>query len=280
MEPSNTSVVNLTIGQYDLVYNSLSFTIAAMGAAFVFFLMARTTVAYKFQRVTEVAALIVGIACYHYVRMFMSWTAAYTHAAGTTFYTPTGELFNEAYRYADWLLTVPLLLVELIAVLYLTGAKRAGTIRNLVIAAALMIVTGYPGEVATDNTTRFIWGVISTIPFVYILFVLWTEVGIAIKRESPEVANLLTNIRLLLLASWGVYPIAYMMPFFPSINAADALVYKQLGYSIADVVAKPLYGLMIYAIARLKTQQENAASPDGALVPHDDTVASPNSNAI
>ncbi|MBC8142541.1 MAG: bacteriorhodopsin [Armatimonadetes bacterium] len=279
MEPSNTSVVSLTLGQYDIVYNSLSFTIAAMGAAFVFFLMARATVAYKFQRVTEVAALIVGIACYHYVRMFGSWTAAYTHTAGTNGYTPTGELFNEAYRYADWLLTVPLLLIELIAVLYITGNRRAGMVRNLVIAAVVMIVTGYPGEVATDTPTRLIWGTISTIPFVYILFVLWTEVGEAMKRETPEVASLLFGIRLLLLASWGVYPIAYLMPLFP-IGAADALVFKQVGYSIADVVAKPLYGLMIYAIARLKTQQENAPAPDGASVPHDDTVASPGSKAI
>jgi len=279
MDPNNISLIDLNIGQYDLVYNSLSFTIAAMGAAFVFFLMARQTVAYKFQRVTEVAALIVGIACYHYVRMFGSWTAAYTHEAGSLVYKHTGELFNEAYRYADWLLTVPLLLIELIAVLYITGNRRAGLVRNLVIAAVIMIVTGYPGEVAADTPTRLIWGTISTIPFVYILFVLWTEVGEAMKRESPEVAGLLFGIRLLLLASWGVYPIAYLLPLL-KINPADALVFKQVGYSIADVVAKPLYGLMIYAIARLKTQQEDAPAPDGATVPHDDTVASPNSKAI
>ena len=262
----------LTLGQYDMVYNSLSFTIAAMGAAFVFFLMARGTVAYKFQRVLEVGAIIVGIACYHYVRMFNSWTEAYTHEAGTAVYTATSVLFNEAYRYADWLLTVPLLLVELIAVLYITGSQRGSLIMKLVIAAVLMIVLGYPGEVSSSVPTRLFWGTLSTIPFLYILWVLWTQVGIAIPKESPAVGSLMFGLRLLLLASWGVYPIAYLMPLFP-IDPADALVLKQVGYSIADVVAKPMYGLMIYAIARLKTQQENAPAPDGALVPHDNTVA-------
>ncbi|MBC7808925.1 MAG: bacteriorhodopsin [Akkermansiaceae bacterium] len=270
---------NLTIGQYDMVFNSLSFTIAAMGAAFVFFLLARTTVAYKFQRVLEVGALITGIACYHYVRMFGSWTAAYQHESGSAVYTATNELFHEAYRYADWLLTVPLLLVELVAVLYITQSRRSSLMTKLVIAAVLMIVTGYPGEVSANTTVRLGWGFVSTIPFVYILFVLWTEVGNAMKNESDEVKGWLFSLRLLLLASWGVYPIAYLLPLF-NLDPAVALVGKQVGYSIADVVAKPIYGLMIYAIARIKTQQEKAAAPDGALVPHDAPLASSGSAVI
>lgn len=256
----------LTLGQYDLVYNALSFTIAAMGAAFVFFLLARNTVAYKYQRVMVIAAIIVGIAAYHYVRMFASWSAAFTHNG--TAYTPTGEVFNEAYRYADWLLTVPLLLVELIAVLNITGQQRSGLVARLVIAGALMIGLGYPGEISSDATIRLVWGTLSTIPFVYILYVLWRDVGVVMARESPQVRVLLRNLRLLLLASWGVYPIAYLIPLL-SLDPAFALVARQVGYSIADVVAKPAYGLLIYAIARIKTQQERADAPAGALVAAD-----------
>ena len=252
----------LTLGQYDLVYNALSFTIAAMGAAFVFFLLTRNTVAYKYQRVMVIAAIIVGIAAYHYVRMFSSWSAAFSHTG--TAYTPTGVLFNEAYRYADWLLTVPLLLVELIAVLHITGQQRSGLIARLVVAATLMVGLGYPGELSLDVGTRLVWGTLSTIPFIYILYVLWRELDVVMARESVEVRILLRNLRLLLLASWGVYPIAYLLPLL-NIDPALALVSRQVGYSIADVVAKPAYGLLIYAIARTKTQQEQADAPDGAL---------------
>lgn len=253
---------NLSLDQYDMVYNALSFTIAAMGAAFVFFLLARNTVAYKYQRVTMIAAVIVGIAAYHYVRMFASWNAAFNHTGAT--YTPTNERFNEAYRYADWLLTVPLLLAELIAVLNLTAKQRSGLTTRLVIAAILMIVLGYPGEVTADTTTRFVWGILSTIPFVYILYVLWGELGTVMANETPEVRDLLSNLRWLLLASWGVYPIAYLLPFL-HLDAATALVGRQVGYSIADVVAKPIYGLMIYSIIRIKTQQDKVEAPVGAL---------------
>lgn len=256
----------LTLGQYDIVYNALSFTIATMGAAFVFFLLARNTVAYKYQRVMMVAAIIVGIAAYHYVRMFASWNAAFSHTG--TSYAPTNELFNEAYRYADWLLTVPLLLVELIAVLSITGRQRSGLIARLVVAAVLMVALGYPGEISPDVTTRLLWGTLSTIPFIYILYALWSEVGAAMAREPAEVRVLFRNLRLLLVASWGVYPIAYLLPLL-NLDPALALVGRQVGYSIADVVAKPAYGLLIYAIARIKTQQQNAEAPAGALVAAD-----------
>lgn len=259
----------LSLGQYDLVYNSLSFTIAAMGAAFVFFLLSRSTVGYRYQRVVEVAAIIVGIACYHYIRMFSSWIAAFTHSGMG--YTPTNELFNEAYRYADWLLTVPLLIVEIISVIYVTGQHRSGLVSKLVIAAVLMIVLGYPGEVSADATARFVWGTLSSIPFVYIVAVLWQEVGKAMERETEEVRSLLFIVRLVLLASWGVYPIAYLLPLL-HLDPAVALVGKQVGYSIADVVAKPAYGLLIYAIARIKTQQEKTEAPDGAFAPRDGAV--------
>ena len=252
----------LNIGQYDLVYNSLSFTIAAMGAAFVFFVMARNTVAYKYQRVMMIASIIVGIAAYHYVRMFGSWTAAFTHSGNT--FAPTNELFNEAYRYADWLLTVPLLLVELIAVLSITAKKRSSLTARLVTAAVLMILLGYPGEIATNAQAHFIWGVLSTIPFVYILYVLWAELGTVVANETPEVASLIRKLRVLLLASWGTYPIAYLFHFL-TIDPASILVGRQVGYSIADVLAKPIYGLMIYGIIRIKTMQEKADAPAGAL---------------
>ncbi len=253
---------NLTFGQYDLVYNTLSFTIATMGAAFVFFLLARTTVAYKYQRVMTIAAIIVGIAAYHYVRMFASWSAAFGSMDGM--FVPTGEIFNEAYRYADWLLTVPLLLVELVAILAITGQQRKSLVARLVVASVLMIALGYPGELTLELAPRLVWGTLSTIPFIYILYVLWGELNVAMASESSEVRILLRNLRFLLIASWGVYPIAYLLPLL-NLDPALALVGRQVGYSIADVIAKPAYGLLIYAIIRIKTQQEQADAPEGVL---------------
>ncbi|RMH64933.1 MAG: xanthorhodopsin [Bacteroidetes bacterium] len=241
----------LTPGQFSLVYNMLSFTVASMLAAFVFFVMARGNLAPKYRISMMVSALVVGIAAYHYWRIFGSWNDAYALSGGM--YTPTGEPFNDAYRYVDWLLTVPLLLVELVLVMGLERKKQESLLTRLIIAAALMIATGYPGEIATDNTTRAIWGFVSTLPFVYILYVLWAELGKSIPNQPPRAQVLLKNTRLLLLLTWGFYPIAYMAPFF-GLTGSGAEIVLQVGYSIADVAAKAGYGLMIYAIARAKTE--------------------------
>jgi bacteriorhodopsin len=167
----------------------------------------------------------------------------------------SGEPFNDGYRYMDWLLTVPLLVAELVAVLALPKEKSGNLTARLVIAAVLMIVLGYPGETSTDVATRAIWGFLSTLPFVYILWVLWGELNKAAGTQPPYVQILLRNTRLLLLGTWGFYPIVYLLPM-AGISGSAALVGVQVGYSIADVLAKCGYGVMIFMIARAKMAAE------------------------
>jgi len=244
--------------QYMLVYNVFSFTIAAMFAAFIFFIVGRSQVGPKYRPALLVSSLVVAIACYHYFRIFNSFEGAYALTDGS--YTPTGTPFNDAYRYVDWLLTVPLLLVELVSVLGLPKSKSGQLLSKLSLAAVLMIVTGYPGEISSDISTRAIWGAISTVPFVYILYVLWVQLGQVMTGQSAEVNKLFQNIRLLLLATWGFYPITYLLPQL-GVSADSAVVGIQIGYAIADVLAKAGYGVMIYAIARTKSA-EDGTLPD------------------
>jgi bacteriorhodopsin len=70
---------------------------------------------------------------------------------------------------------------------------------------------------------------------------------------------LVKNIRLLTLATWGFYPITYCLPYF-GIDPSASVVGIQMGYAIADILAKCGYGVMIYNIAKLKTEADNAAS--------------------
>lgn len=240
----------MSAGQYSLVFNMFSFTVATMFAAFAFFILAQSRVAPKYRISLIVSALVVGIAGYHYYRIGGSWADAFTLQGDT--YVSSGTPFNDAYRYVDWLLTVPLLVIELVLVLALAKKTQASLITKLGIAAAAMIILGYPGEVSTEVGTRALWGTLSSIPFVYIVWVLWTQLGSAIDRQPERVGVLFRNIRLLLLATWGFYPIVYMAPFL-DISGAAATTAIQVGYTIADVLAKAGYGMMIYAIAREKT---------------------------
>jgi bacteriorhodopsin len=149
----------------------------------------------------------------------------------------------------------------------LRAEVRGSMMAKLVIASAAMIGLGYPGEISDDSTVRAVWGTLSTVPFVYILYVLWVELSKAAEQESESVKLLLRNTRLLLLGTWGFYPIAYLMPL-AGVSGATAEVALQVGYSLADVAAKCGYGIMIYAIARAKmTAEEHAAVGDAHSAP-------------
>ncbi len=252
----------LSTGEYSLVYNLLSFTFAAMLASFLFFVLSRNQVAPRYRGALVMAAIVVAIAGYHYFRIFDSWNAAYTAVNGT--FVTSGKPFNDAYRYVDWFLTVPLLIAELIAVMGISPVKRGGLTTRLVVAAAAMIALGYPGEIATTTTMRAVFGALSTIPFLYIVYELFVGLGPSIGAEVGPAKILLRNIRFLLIGTWGFYPIVFMIPLFVGdAKNATAVVAVQVGYCVADVLAKCGYGLMIYAIARAKTEAESAAAPVG-----------------
>jgi bacteriorhodopsin len=250
----------LSTGQFSLVYQLFSIAIASMGASFIWFVTSRQNLAPKYSTAMLVSALVVAVACYHYVRIFNSWNETYALDVATSIYKPTGVPFNDAYRYADWVLTVPLLLVEVVAVLALASNVSASMIGRLTIAAFLMIATGYPGEVSSDNGTRLLWGTISTIPFAYIVYTLFSELGTAMEQQTPRVRLLMTNLRLLLVGSWGFYPIAYLLPVFFGGLSASGLVGVQVGYSLADIIAKAGFGTLIYFIALEKTRADGGVS--------------------
>jgi bacteriorhodopsin len=251
--------------QFGLVYNMLSLAIAAMFASFAFFVMAQQQVTARFRPALVMSSLVVGIAGYHYWRIFESWDHAYDLANGM--YVPSGEPFNDAYRYVDWLLTVPLLVAELVAVLQLPKAVGSSLTSRLIVATVLMLVTGYVGEVSGDMGTRNLWGIISSVPFAYIVYVLFVELRKAAENESGEVRHKLWLTQLLLLATWGFYPITYGIPVWFGADALGTagIVIVQVGYSIADITAKCGYGLMIYSIARAKMEADGEQVPSGAV---------------
>jgi bacteriorhodopsin len=267
---------DLSTLQYNAVDNIFSMTVATMGAAALFLFLSRVNVDPEYRPALTVSGLVVAIACYHYFMIRHSWHDAYKLAEGGAGYVGTGAAFNDFYRYADWILTVPLLMVELVAVLRLPAAKATSLLTRLVIAAALMIALGYPGEVIADParwTERVIWGGLSSIPFFYILYVLWTELTKSLDTQPPAARRLLEIARLVILVTWAVYPIAYALGGTPDalrakagladaasgIVGANGIVGLQIGYAIADMTAKAGFGVLIYFIARAKSSKTAAA---------------------
>jgi len=264
---------DLSPAQYSLVYNAFSFVFAAMLAAFIYFILVRQQVTPELRNALTMSSLVVAVAGYHYFRIFESWQAAYTlttdtlnNGAALYRHAVTNPAFNDAYRYIDWLLTVPLLVAELVAVLGLARAVSISLTARLAFAAVLMVLLGYPGEIASDNTARLIWGVLSTIPFLYIIYTLFTEFNSAVARQPESVRGLFSAARLLLFAVWGFYPIVYSLHYLSGFgSSANVIIAVQIGYCIADVVAKAGYGVLIYQIARAKSVDQQPVGAKGAV---------------
>jgi bacteriorhodopsin len=245
----------LTAGQFSLVSNAFSFGIATFAAATLFFWFGRSQVSHHYKTALTITGLVTFIALYHYWRIYESWHAAYDVVNGVV--TVTGYAFNQAYRYVDWLLTVPLLLIELILVMRLSQAETVSRSIKLGGAAALMILLGYPGEVSGGiDTTRLIWGALSMIPFLYIVYSLYVSLGEAIERQHDSVRGLVRLARNLTVVSWFFYPIVYFLPFALSLGGGTTAAAIEVGYTIADITAKAIFGLVIFAIAVRKSEAE------------------------
>lgn len=244
---------NLSFFDYSLISNVFSFTFATMMAATLFFWLSLKTVAPSYRPALIVTGLVTFIAAYHYLQIMLSFGHAYT--AVNEVVTATGASFNVAYRYVDWLLTVPLLLIELILVMKLSKGETVSKATTLGLAAALMIMLGYPGEISGDLGTRFVWWIFSMLPFLYIVFTLFVGLNSSIAQQPASVKGLVRAATWIVVLSWSFYPLVYL---FPNIGLGEsAYTFVEIGYSVADIVAKVGFGLFIYMIAVAKSEAEN-----------------------
>merc|ERR1712162_8046 len=155
----------------------------------------------------------------------------------------------------DWLLTVPLLLIEILLVMKLSDEDYAAKAKTLGVGAALMIVSGYYGELTvTGNLTpRWICWFVSMIFFLYIVYELLVGLAAATNQETdPVVKGKIQTAQLMTVISWCTYPVVYLFPML-GINAAHAVMGIQIGYCASDIISKCGVGLTIYQITYAKS---------------------------
>ena len=167
--------------------------------------------------------------------------------------TETGGQLNVSYRYVGWLLTVPLLLLELVLVIRLTREETFSLGTKLTIAAIIMVLLGYSGEGLVDADQlqeRWIYWSLAMFPFLFILYNLIIKLKNPISKQPKNVQSLVSNARWLLIGSWTIYPIVYLLPIF---DPSASYVNLQVGYTVADILSIASFGIMIYLIAQRKS---------------------------
>jgi len=216
----------------------ISFWIATamMLASTAFFLIERQNVDDKWKTSMTVAALVTGVAWYHYTYMREVWAMDQTSPL--------------VYRYIDWLITVPLQVVEFYLIMAAIGAASFAMFRNLMAASIVMLVAGFFGESgAMDSTLDLgstVWWLIGMAGWGYILFALWKgDVKQASASASEGVQFAFTSMRWIVTVGWAIYPIGYMM------GSADNLDDMNILYNIADLVNKTAFGMMVWYAAKM-----------------------------
>ena len=254
----------MSLGLYDLVHFALMAAGFALFAYFLYTWASRQEVGRRYRPAMHAGLCLAAIATVSYLVLFVKWDSGFTLTDGL--YEPNAEArFTGSTRYPDWAVTVPLLTVELLAVCSLTG-KRARNLRATTMAAAfLMILTGYVGAQLVadgrDRTALVVWGLVSTAFFAYLYVALAGAVRASLPHMGREAGVSLRNATIVLLASFGVYPLVYAIPVFADVTPAWFAT-MQVAYSAADVVAKVGFGLLVHKVALLRTAEDVRAGED------------------
>ena len=222
-------------------YVGISFWLISMAlvAATAFFFIETTRVQGKWKTSLTVSGLVTLVAAVHYFYMRDVWVA--------TGETPT------VYRYIDWLITVPLLMVEFYLILRAVTAVSAGIFWRLMIGTLVMLVGGYAGEVGYISAwAGFIIGMVG---WAYILYEIFAGEAsrVASEKASPAVQSAFSTMRWIVSIGWAIYPIGYFMGYLNGAVSDESL---NVIYNIADVWNKIAFGVIIWNVAVTESESK------------------------
>ncbi len=214
-------------------YVGISFWIVTMAcmAATVFFFLERSSVPAQWRVSITVAGLVTGVAFIHYLYMREYWV---NYGESPT-----------VYRYIDWLITVPLLMLEFYFVLSAVNKANSRIFWRLLLGSIVMLVGGYIGETSGMKILGFIVGMAG---WFYILYEVFSgEAGkMAAKSGNKALVTAFGAMRMIVTVGWAIYPLGYV--FGNLLGAADAGAMNII-YNAADFLNKIAFGLIIWAAA-------------------------------
>ena len=203
----------------------------AMVASTVFFLIERDRVSAKWKTSLTVVGLVTLIAAVHYFYMREVWVA--------TGDSPT------VLRYIDWLLTVPLQMVEFYLILAAVTVVAGSLFWQLLLGSLVMLIFGYMGEAGLMAAMPAF--VIGMLAWLYMIYVLYMGAGkAAVASTSASVQTAYNSMLLIIVVGWAIYPLGYVFGYL--MGAVDSSTLNLI-YNLADFVNKILFGLVIWKAA-------------------------------
>ena len=226
---------SLTLKPDDFVGISFWLISMALIASTVFFFLERDRVVGKWKTSLTVSGLVTLVAAVHYFYMRDVWVQ--------TGATPT------VFRYIDWLITVPLLMIEFYLILSAITKVPAGVFWRLLLGTLVMLVGGYLGEAGyMPVMPAFIIGMLG---WAYILYEIFLGQAGKINATSspPTVQSAFNTMRWIVTIGWAIYPIGYFLGYLTGSNPQDSANMLNIVYNLADVLNKIAFGVIIWTVA-------------------------------
>ena len=234
---SSANAATANLEQNDFV--GISFWIVSMAclAATAFFFLERGSVAPAWRVSITVAGLVTGIAFFHYMYMRGIWVE--------TGQSPT------VYRYIDWLITVPLLMLEFYFVLAAVRKVPSSVFWKLLLGTLVMLIGGYAGE--AGYMSAMVGFIIGMAGWIYILYEVFSgEAGsLAAKSGNKSLKTAFSAMRVIVTVGWAVYPLGYIFGYLTAGGANPNTL--NIIYNAADFLNKIAFGLIIWAAAMENT---------------------------
>jgi bacteriorhodopsin len=249
---------------YQMVAHVLTLGYAVMLAGLFYFILTIKTVAPRY-RTSSVLSVVVMVSAFLLLfAQASNWTNSFVFdaARGKYFLGEGQDLFNNGYRYLNWLIDVPMLLFQILFVVTLTKSSFSSVRNQFWFSGAAMIITGYIGQFyeVTNIIVFFAWGAVSTLFFIHILILMRRVISEGKQGIPAKAQKALGAIWSLFLVSWMLYPGAYLMPHLLGLEGAMfseiGVVGRQITYTIADVSSKVIYGVLLTVVAQTMSKQE------------------------
>lgn len=251
--------------QCDLLSNVLTIGYAAHLAGLDYFILSRKNTAPRYRSMTTVSVVVMLSAALLLLRLDISFGNAFVYDPQTQLYVLGDATYSHGYRSLHWLIDVPLLLTQSFCVLNIAQKDLWGYRFKLGGTGALMVVLGYVGqfsEVIDPLGALLWWGIAATVPFIYFTAIFWRLTGESLSYLPTEAAKTMRQIRYLFMFSWNLYIVAYVVPMLGEFGqTAEAAVTRTYLFTIADVLSKIIYGILLGKIATTRSIAEGFEVP-------------------
>ncbi|GAA2751717.1 bacteriorhodopsin [Amnibacterium kyonggiense] len=253
----------LSDGEHTVLLFAVLAAVLAMLATLVRERFASSEVHGEYRTAGLTGTSIVAIALVSYVLVLVTVLVGYTPVDGT--WVPTAVTqYAWSIRYADWAITVPLLVVELLAVsVARTPSRKDAQRRAGMVLAFLMIVLGFIGAFVVDGGRSFEalagFGAVSAVCFLALALMIVRSAMYSLPRIVEPARRPYRSAVSLLVVVWFAYPIVYGLQ--GTTSGGTWAVIGAVILSVADVTAKVGFGSLVHRAAVYQSRAEEDASP-------------------